>query len=466
MVVGEVPEAADLVIAGAGPGGYAAALHAARRGRQVMLVDRAGREGVGGVCLREGCIPSKALIETAELFASAASGAERGVVVSSPRVDLAAFQTFKEGIVDRLTGGVRGLLDAGKVEVMAGEVSLVDESIAVITQPGDRVRFVAFRDLIVATGSSPVALPELPFDGERVLDSSAVLDLRTLPATICIVGAGYIGVEIGIALAKLGAGVTVVEAAERVLPELPAHLAAPVERRMKALGIAVFVNTRPCAFHGGRLDLDGAKAPRRIDAELAMVAVGRRPAIETLNLASIGIEAGPDGRFAVGPDRRLRPHIAAIGDLTPGPALAHKASAEAVVAVDALCGDAVAFDPAAIPVVVFSDPEIASLGPCAGPGLESSRFPVVASGRAATLGEDLGFVEVVSDAEDGTVLGVHIVAPHASELIAEGMLAVEMGATLEDLALTIHPHPTLSEMVGEAAGLGVGRPLHVRRGAA
>ena len=466
MVVGEVPEAADLVIAGAGPGGYAAALHATRRGRRVMLVDRAGGEGVGGVCLREGCIPSKALIESAELFSRATAGAERGVVVSALRVDLAAFQTFKDGIVDRLTGGVRGLLDAGKVEVVAGEVSLVDESTVVITQPGDRVRFVAFRDLVVATGSSPVALPELPFDGERVLDSSAVLNLRALPATISIVGAGYIGVEIGIALAKLGTRVTVIEAAERVLPELPAHLAAPVERRMRALGIDVLVNARPRAFRSGRLELDGAETPRRIDAELAMVAVGRRPAIESLNLTSIGIEADPDGRLAVGPDRRLRPHIAAIGDLTPGPALAHKASAEASVAVDALCGDAAAFDPAAIPVVVFSDPEIASLGPCAGPGLESSRFPVGASGRAATLGEDLGFVEVVSDEEDDTVLGVHIVAPHASELIAEGMLAVEMGATLEDLALTIHPHPTLSEMVGEAAGLGVGRPLHIRRGAA
>ena len=466
MVVGEVPEAADLVIAGAGPGGYAAALHATRRGRRVMLVDRAGGEGVGGVCLREGCIPSKALIESAELFSRATAGAERGVVVSALRVDLAAFQTFKDGIVDRLTGGVRGLLDAGKVEVVAGEVSLVDESTVVITQPGDRVRFVAFRDLVVATGSSPVALPELPFDGERMLDSSAVLNLRALPATISIVGAGYIGVEIGIALAKLGTRVTVIEGAERVLPELPAHLAAPVERRMRALGIDVLVNARPRAFRSGRLELDGAETPRRIDAELAMVAVGRRPAIESLNLTSIGIEADPDGRLAVGPDRRLRPHIAAIGDLTPGPALAHKASAEAVVAVDALCGDATAFDPAAIPVVVFSDPEIASLGPCAGPGLRSSRFPVGASGRAATLGEDLGFVEVVSDEEDDAVLGVHIVAPHASELIAEGMLAVEMGATLEDLALTIHPHPTLSEMVGEAAGLGAGRPLHIRRGAA
>ncbi len=431
-----------------------------------MLVDRAGREGSGGVCLREGCIPSKALIESADLFSRAAAGAERGVVVSAPRFDLDAFQTFKTGVVDRLSAGVQGLLDAGKVEMVEGELSLVDETTAVITQPGDRVRFVAFHDLVIATGSSAVELPELPFDRARVLDSSEVLELRDLPGAMCIVGAGYIGVEIGIALAKLGTRVTVVEAAGRVLPEIPAHLAAPVERRMRALGVDLRVDTRALACRDGRVEFDGEASPRGVDVDLVMVAVGRSPAIESLNLASIGVTPGPDGRLAVAADRRLRPHICAIGDLTPGPALAHKASAEAVVAVDALCGDRTAFEPAAIPIVVFSDPEIASLGADAGPGLMSSRFPVGASGRAATLGEDLGFVEVVSDEQDGAVRGVHIVAPHASELIAEGLLAVEMGATLEDLALTIHPHPTLSEMLGEAAGLGTGRPLHVRHGAA
>ena len=465
MVVGEVPEAADLVVAGAGPGGYAAALHAARKGRQVMLVDRGGREGVGGVCLREGCIPSKALIETADLFAKAATGAERGIVAGAIRADLAAFQSFKGRVVEGLCGGVRGLLDAAGVEVVAGDLSLIDETTAVIAQPGDRVRFVAFRDLVIATGSSAIELPEVPFDGARVLDSSAVLELAALPASLCIVGAGYIGVEIGIALAKLGTRITVIEAADRVLPELPAPLAAPVARRMKALGIEVLLETRARAFRAPELEVDAGGTPRRLQAELVMVAAGRAPALGSLNLSSAGVEPGPDGRLAVAPDRRIRPHIAAIGDITPGPALAHKASAEALVAVEALCGENTAFEPAAIPVVVFSDPEIASLGEGAGPGRKAARFPVGASGRAATLDEDLGFVEVVSDEGDDTVLGVHIAAPHASELIAEGALAVEMGATLEDLALTIHPHPTLSEMLGEAAGLGAGRPLHLLRSA-
>ena len=465
MVVGEVPEAADLVVAGAGPGGYAAALHAARRGRRVMLVDRAGRDGVGGVCLREGCIPSKALIETADLFAKAASASGRGLAGAAPRVDLAAFQSFRRRLVDRLTGGVAQLLEAGKVELVQGELSLVDEGTALIGQSGDRVRFVAFRDLVIATGSSPVALPELPFDGERVLDSSAVLGLQALPASLCVVGAGYIGVEIGIALAKLGTRTSVVEAEDRILPDLPRELGAPVERRMKALGMEVLTGARAGAFRAGKVEVERAGAAHRVEAELVLVAVGRRPVLETLNLASIGVEPGRDGRLPVGPDRRLRPHIAALGDLTPGPALAHKATAEALVAVDALCGEAAAFEPAAVPVVIFSDPEIASVGAHAGPGRKAARFPVAASGRAATLDQSLGFVEVVSDEDDDTVLGVHIAAPHASELIAEGVLAVEMGATLEDLALTIHPHPSLSEMLGEAAGLAVGRPLHVRRSA-
>ena len=464
MVVGEVPEAADFVVAGAGPGGYAAALHAARRGRRVMLVDRAGRAGAGGVCLREGCIPSKTLIETADLFRKALDGAERGVVATGIRADLAAFQSFKGRVVQSLGDGVRTLLDTAGVEVVEGELSLIDEATAVIALPGDRVRFVAFRDLVVATGSTPVELPELPFDTEGVLDSSALLDLDALPHSLCIVGAGYIGVEIAIALAKLGTRVSVLEAADRILPELPAHLGAPVARRMQALGVDVRLRARPRARRPEGLEVDIAGEVRRLEVDTVMVAVGRRPALASLNLSSAGVEPGPEGRLAVAPDRRIRPHIAAIGDVTPGPALAHKASAEAPVAVDALCGRPAAFEPAAVPVVVFSDPEIASVGESAGSGRRSLRFPVGASGRAATLGERLGFVEVVSDEADGTVLGVHIVAPHASELIAEGGLAVEMGAALEDLALTIHPHPTLSEMLGEAAGLGAGRPFSVGKG--
>lgn len=462
MVVGAVPEAADLVVVGAGPGGYSAALHAVRHGRRVMLVDRAGFDGVGGVCLRTGCIPSKALIETAQLFARAAAGAERGVVCPAPRADLAAFQSFKRRLVTRLTGGVARLLEAGGVEVVAGEASLIDETALIINPPGGGARVVEFRDLVIATGSSPATLPGLPLDGERVLDSSAVLDLDAVPASLCIVGAGYIGIELGIAFAKLGTRVTVVERAERILPDLPPELGIPVAARMRALGVEVLLGTHASALRAGKLEIVGRSGALRIEADLVMVAAGRRPALDALNLASIGVEPGPGGRLEVGPDRRLRPHIAALGDLTPGPALAHKASAEARVAVEALCDGNAAFEPAAVPIVVFSDPELASVGLGSGTGRKTARFPVAASGRAGTLAEDLGFVEVVSSEDDDTLLGVHIAAPHASELIAEGTLAIEMGATLEDLALTIHSHPALSEMTGEAAALGLGRPLHVR----
>ena len=430
-----------------------------------MLVDRAGRDGVGGACLREGCIPSKALIETAQLFSQAATGAKRGVICSPPSVDLAAFQSFKQRLVARLTGGVEQLLEAGNVDVVTGEASLIDETAMIINQPDGGVRFVEFRDLVIATGSSPAALPGLPFDGERVLDSRAVLDLDALPASLCIVGAGYIGVELAIAFAKLGTRVTVVEMTERILPDLPPGLGIPVERRMRTLGVEILLEAHVKALRAGKVEIERANEPLRIEADIIMVAVGRRPEIDMLNLDTIGIEPGPGGRLEVSPDRRLRPHIAALGDLTPGPALAHKATAEALVAVDALCGVNATFEPTAIPIVVFSDPEIASVGLGAGNGRKVVRFPVAASGRAGTLDETLGFVEVVTGEHHDTLLGVHIAAPHASELIAEGTLAIEMGATLEDLALTIHSHPTLSEMMGEAAGLGLGRPLHVLRAA-
>ena len=465
MVVGAVPEAADLVVVGAGPGGYTAALHALRYGRRVMLVDRAGRDGVGGACLRTGCIPSKALIETAQLFAQATAGAERGVVCPAPRVDLAAFQSFKQRLVARLAGGVARLLEAGGVDVVAGEASLIDETTLIINQPGGGARFVEFRDLVIATGSSPATLPGLPVDGERVLDSSAVLDLDAVPASLCIVGAGYIGIELGMAFAKLGTRVTVVEMAERILPDLPPELGIPVAGRMSELGMKVLLEARVSALRAGKMEIVGRDGALRFEPDLVMVAAGRRPALDALNLASIGVEPGPGGRLEVRPDRRLRPHIAALGDLTPGPALAHKASAEALVAVEALCDENTAFAPAAVPMVVFSDPELASVGLGSGTGRKTARFPVAASGRAGTLSEDLGFVEVVSSEQDDTLLGVHIAAPHASELIAEGALAIEMGATLEDLALTIHSHPTLSEMIGEAAGLGLGRPLHLLKSA-
>lgn len=467
MVVGQVSEPADLVVVGAGPGGYAAALRAAQLGRRVLLVDRDGADGVGGVCLRVGCIPSKALIEAADLAHRARGGERFGLSAAGDSIDLARFQTWKTEVVEGLTKGVRRLLKAGGVEIARGTFRFTAPDKGVVTPDDGQARFIDFADIVLATGSRPVELPVLAFDGERILDSTGALALDGMPETLAIVGAGYIGLEIGIAFAKLGSRVAIVEAESRILPAMDAAFARPVAKTLATLGVEVHTGCRAVGHEDGRLALDGEGGPRRIAADKVVVAVGRRPNTDDLELAAAGIAPGPDGRLPVSADRRIAPHIAAIGDITPGPALAHKATAEALVAAEALCGRNTGFAPEAVPAVVFSDPEIASAGltlsaaEAEGIDARATSFPLAASGRAATLAARDGFLQVVADAADGRVLGVHIAAPHASDLIGEGVLAIEMGATVEDLALSVHAHPTLGELYGEAAHLALGHPVHV-----
>lgn len=457
MVVGNVPEAGDFVVVGAGPGGYEAALNAAAAGRRVMLIDRDGKAGVGGVCLRVGCIPSKALIESADLNYRARHSAAMGVPPTTGSFSMDAFQTWKAEVIGGLTQAVSGLLRRAGVELVAGIVALTEPNVLVIDTPDDQARFVQFKSLVLATGSTPSALPALPFDGERILDSTALLELTSLPQSLAVVGGGYVGLELGTAMAKLGVAVTVIEAETRLLPAMAEALAAPVQRRLRQLGVTVMTGAWAAGYTATTLQVDTAGGTQvAVSAEKILVAVGRRA-----NTAQLGLEvlnpSFTDDLVLVGEDRRISANVAAIGDITPGPALAHKASAEAAVAVAALCGETVAFEPAAIPVIVFSDPEIASTGLSltqandAGLDAKATRLPLAASGRAATLGHREGFTEIIHDRDGGRIIGVHIASPHASELIAEAVLAIEMGVTLEDLALVIHPHPTLSEQLAQAA---------------
>lgn len=468
MVVGQIAESADFVVAGAGPGGYVAALRAAQLGRTVTLVDREGTAGVGGVCLRVGCIPSKGLIEAADLaHRTAAVGPAYGLKTSFGGVDMAAFQAWKAELVGGLTDGVRGLLDKAGVRVVAGELRLTRPDEAVVSTADGQARFLRFNDLVLATGSRPVTLPGFEVDGGDVLDSSGALDLCDLPGRVAIIGGGYIGLEIGIALAKLGSRVAIVEALEGVLPTMDRRLAKPVEKRLAELGVELYAKSRAVAFDAGTLAIETPDGATELAPDKVIVAVGRRPNSDDLGLERAGIALDNRGLIEVAPDRRARDHIGAIGDITPGPALAHKASAEAVVAAEALCGRRVAFQPQAVPAVVFSDPEVASAGlgvdeaKAQGIDVKSANVPLAASGRARTLAAADGFLQIVAEEGTGVVLGVHIVGPHASDLIAEGALAIEMGATLDDLALTIHPHPTLSEQYLEAAHLGIGQPIHL-----
>ena len=468
MVVGNVPVAVDLVIAGAGPGGYVAAIHAAHAGRKVMLVDAAGDDGVGGVCLRVGCIPSKALIEAAELNERVKHAAQLGINVTGQSFDMALFQIWKASKVAGLTGGVAGLLSAAGVQVKRGRLRVTEPGTAIVTDGDGGAQFLSYKDLILATGSRPTELSVLPIDGTRIIDSTGALALTAVPTSVAVVGGGYIGLELGTALAKLGAQVSIVEAAPRLLPQMDAAIARPVGRRLRELGVTVFTDAQVIGADDQSLLFRQRDEDKVLPCACIVVAVGRTPNLDDIGLEDTGIKRGADGLLQPQPSRIVARHIAAIGDITPGPALAHKASAEAAIAVAALAGAKVAFEPQAIPAVIFSDPEVASVGMTqsqareAGIDAVKTTIPLTASGRAATLNHRIGFAESISDAADGAILGVHLVGPHASELIAEATLAIEMGVTLEDLALTIHPHPTLSEQMGELAHLALGSPVHAR----
>jgi len=467
MVVGQLEEAVDLVVIGAGPGGYAAALRGAQLGRKVTLVDRDGANGVGGVCLRVGCIPSKALIESADLAQKVRDADRFGIKASLDRVDMERFQAWKAEVIGGLTDGVRMLLKSAKVDIIEGTFRFNGTDKGVVTPHEGQARFLNFKDLVIATGSRPVELSDLPFDGKTILDSTGALDLDQLPKTLAIVGAGYIGLELGIAFAKLGVKVAMVEAEDRILPTMDAMLSRPVAKTIKVLGIDLHLNTKATGHSRGKLTLVNSNGEQKIAAEKVIVAVGRKPNTDDLSLVDARIETDNHGLIAVADDRRVTPHIAAIGDITAGPALAHKATAEAIVAAEALSGRKTAFTAQVIPAVVFSDPEIATVGltdeQASAEGIEphTASFPLTASGRAKTLGVRDGYLQIVADKADDRVIGVHAVGPHASDLIGEGTLAIEMGATVEDIALTIHAHPTLGELYGEAAHLAMGQPIHM-----
>lgn len=467
MVVGEFTESADLVVIGGGPGGYVAAIRAAQLGRQVTLIER---EHVGGICLNVGCIPSKALISVADEVERAKSAASRGIEMSAPVVNIERVQQFKTGVVDRLTSGVRELLRANGVTVVSADARFLDgEHLRVVSEYESKK--IAFESAIVATGSRPRVLPLLPVDQTTILDSTGLLALNRVPEHLVVIGGGYIGLELGTAFRKFGSRVTVVEALPALLSGASSHLVRVVERRLAELGIRVLLNTR--VAHADvregdvRLDLQG-QDQESLQADAVLVTVGRVPNTDGLDLAAAGVTVDASGLVAV--DARLRsqnPRIAAIGDITPGPMLAHKASYQGKVAAESLCGQASVADAIAIPAVIFTDPEIASVGYSEDEARQlgyetvTGRFSFAANGRALSLDEPRGFAEVVADASQGILLGLHAVGPDASSLIGEGGLALEMGATLEDIALTIHAHPTLPEVWMEAAEQALGRPIHI-----
>jgi dihydrolipoamide dehydrogenase len=470
MVVGEMADAVDLLVVGGGPGGYAAALHAAQLGREVVLVDRDGLAGLGGTCIRVGCIPSKALIELSHVTRAVGDWKTAGLTSAGTSVDLQAFQSWKNGIVDGLNSGLQSLFRQRGIEVVAGTATFNRPDQAVVATPDGQARFLQFRDVVLATGSTAIDLPAVPRDGVRVLDSTDALALTALPASIVVVGSGYIGLELGTAFAKLGSAVTLVEACDRILPLVDPAISAPVRRSCIGLGMQILTSAEVVGLDGDEVVLSTPEGERRVVAEKVIVAVGRRPATADIGLATLGVPLTAAGTVAPDDFGLVAPHVAAIGDISAGPALAHKAMAQGEAAVRTLSGTRTRFAPLAIPAVIFSEPEVGLVGlteaEARAEGVEVSvgRFPLGASGRAATLDAQLGFVQVVVDRDADAVVGVQMVGPHVSELLGEAGLAIEMGASPEDLAAVIHPHPTISEALAEAAAIVVGRPLHVLRG--
>lgn len=458
----------SLLVIGGGPGGYVAAIRAAQLGVATVLVEG---DRLGGTCLNVGCIPSKAWIHAAEAFAQAASQAREsplGIQVASPAIDLAQTQRWKQGIVDKLTTGVGALLRKAGVQVLAGHARILDGKTVEITGSEEPVR-VQCEHLLLATGSEPVELQGLPLGGP-VIDSTEALALAEVPRHLVVVGAGYIGLELGMAWRKLGAEVAIVEATGRILPGYDEELTRPLQASLRRLGITLHLDCRALGLteDGAGLRVRSSQADEYVlPADRVLVAAGRRPRTAGLALESLALDM--NGR-AVKVDAQCRTsmrNVWAIGDLTGEPMLAHRAMAQAEVVAHVIAGQRHRFEPAAIPAVCFTDPEVvvAGLSPQEaaqhGPEPLVAQFPLAANGRALSMEAGEGFVRVVARPGDHRIVGWQAVGRGVSELAAVFCHSLEMGARLEDMAGTIHAHPTLGEAVQEAALRALGQALHV-----
>lgn len=457
MVVGQMPEAVDFVVVGAGPGGYTGALAAAAAGRQVVLVDTAGPDAAGGVCLLEGCIPSKALIRLANRAGDAADEQAMGLEYAGPRaVDMSRFQEWKNGILSVLGNGVRTALTGAGVTIVRGTAAFIDANTIRVQHADDASDIYQFDDLLIATGSTGSTVPSLDRSDSRVTDAAGVLALTEIPSRVVVIGAGYVGIELGTALAKLGASVTVVEVQDRILPGLDSRAADEVTKRLKSLGIDLHVGSRALRMTNSGVEVEAEGQQINLPTDLVVVAIGRQPNTGGLQLHHAGIETDGNGHIIVNDDMRCSEHIAAVGDVTSGPGLAHKAMAEARVAVGALCGQTGRADHL-VPSVVFSDPEVASVGMSvdkariAYPAAAETTLSLAQIGRSFVEQSSRGFASLVYDGDSRQMLGAVVCAAHATELIAELTLAIEGALAIDDLALTIHPHPTLSELIAETA---------------
>jgi len=465
----------NIAVIGGGPGGYAAAFLAADLGMHVTLIDP--ELNPGGVCLYRGCIPSKALLHVAKLIEESEQSKNWGIEFAAPKIDLSRLRSWKEGIIKRLTGGLGQLSKQRKVEYIQGRAAFENSTTLRITKSDSTETSHSFDKIIIATGSRPAIIPSFQLDSPRLMDSTGALNLEDIPGTLLVVGGGYIGLELGSVYAALGTRVTVVEALSGLLPGADRDLVLPLHKRLEKMFEAILLNTTVSSLkeEGTRIraTFEGASVKedqREKIFDRVLVSVGRKPNSEIAGLEKTQVKVGTRGFIEVNKQLQTAdPSIYAIGDVAGEPMLAHKAMHEGRTAAEAIAGHKVAFEPAAIPAVVFTDPEVAWCGLTEiqaekeNREIKVAKFPWAASGRAITLDRPEGMTKLIIDPKTERVLGVGIVGVGAGELIAEGVLAIEMAALAHDVAMTIHPHPTLSETVMNSAEVFFGTSTDIYR---
>lgn len=460
----------EAIVIGSGPGGYVTAIRLGQLGVKTLLVER---ESIGGVCLNWGCIPSKALIAAAKAASGLKDAGTMGVVAESVRVDVEKMQAWKDGIVKKLTGGIRTLVTGNGSQVAMGTAKLLGGGRVELRDAAGATSVVtASKAIVVATGTEVIRIPGFEVDGATIITAREAVSLKAVPEHLVVVGGGVIGLELGTVYAKLGAKVTVVELTDALLPGVDPDLVKVVEKHLKKLGVTVHTGTKALGADvaGGRakVRLEKAGAPLELDADKVLVAVGFKPNAKGIGLEALGVALDARGHVVV--DEQLRtnvPGIYAIGDVKGGPYLAHKASKEGEVVAEVIAGHHAALDVRAMPAAIFTTPEIATVGlsetaaKAQGRAVRIGKFPFAALGRAMAVNDTDGFFKVIIDEKDHQVLGVGIVGPGASDLVSEAALALEMGAFAEDVGLTVHPHPTLGEGMMEAMNAALGQAVHV-----
>lgn len=452
----------DVAVIGAGPGGYVAAIRAAQLGREVHLIE--AMANFGGVCLNWGCIPSKALIHVANHYSSLDHLDGFGISVENKSLDFSKTQSWKNDILRRLSKGIEQLLKDNGITIHRG-IAYFTSNDSLMINGEELSESVKFENAIIATGSHAVELPELPFSKAKgIVSSKGGLSWEEVPKRLAVIGAGYIGVELGLAFAKFGSEVTIIEVLDSVLPEIEVDLARPVARNLKKMGVEVILNAKAKGFDGQKLDLEGGQI---LEVDKVLVSVGRKPNTENLSLEVAGIEVDQKGFIRVSKNGQSKnPRIFAIGDAVGGALMAHKASAEGKIAAEAICGTP-ASSSHYVPMVIFSDPEIAMVGLTEsevekqGIEIKTGQFPFAVLGRAMASQATEGFVKVVADAKTKKLLGFQMVGTHVSELIATATHLLEMGATIDDVAPIINAHPTFSEAIGEAVESIYGHAIHL-----